>query len=204
MVPRGLGPRTFRPVAERSDQPSYWTSGRHRVEVQKLHSLMSGRAARSCISGCDSRPFFPTALRASLLAFLLAFSLALSALKGYVYQCFRCRPRRVESTRFNVPPEVKRRKARPALRRGTAWGDFRALSALCVSPRECRCNLSLSLSLSLSLPGVSAASDFCQAASDRWPKQTAESQLHYVGGRELARPPPSGQEGGQCLPSPPW
>ena len=53
---------------------------------------------------------------------------------------------------------------------------------------------------SLSLSGASAAPDNRQAASDRWPKRTAESQLYYVGGRELARPPPSGAEGGLRLP----
>ena len=60
--------------------------------------------------------------------------------------------------------------------------------------------VSLSLSLSLSLSGATATPDYRQAASDRWPKRTAESQLYYVGGRGLARPPLSGAEGGQRLP----
>ena len=39
-----------------------------------------------------------------------------------------------------------------------------------------------------------------QAASDLWSERSAERHLHYVGGRELARPPSSGAQGGLRLP----
>ena len=48
--------------------------------------------------------------------------------------------------------------------------------------------------------GASAGPDNRQAASDKWPQRTAESQMSNVGGRELARPPPSDAEGWQRLP----
>ena len=59
---------------------------------------------------------------------------------------------------------------------------------------------SIILLLLLSLSGASAGPDNRQAASDKWPQRTAESQVSNVGGRELTRPPPSDAEGWLRLP----
>ena len=50
------------------------------------------------------------------------------------------------------------------------------------------------LSLSLRSERRSGQSSGSKRLSDKWPERAAESQMYYVGGRELARPPPSGAE----------
>ena len=54
--------------------------------------------------------------------------------------------------------------------------------------------------LASTLPKSERRPDNHQAASDLWSERSAERHLHYVGGRELARPPSSGAQGGLRLP----
>ena len=117
MVPRGLELRTFRLLAERSDQLSYETSwGRLVILRTGTTALTSKRAARSRISQQVSRPLFPGALRA---------------------------PYRVECTGSLLTSEVTLRRARLVLGRGTAWAAWLALLvastvfAVGLCPRAC-------------------------------------------------------------------
>ena len=96
MAPRGLAPRIFRVLAERSDQQSYETSGRHFLHDTFITAWVGGQRGSS---GYEYRPASPALLRA-LLAFPLALLLALSALKACVYQG---KPRRLH----RISPDLR-------------------------------------------------------------------------------------------------